>query len=145
MAALTPPTAASVKPSSNGLSFISRGLALEAITIGYPVYVAGDGTIGLANANSTGTAVIAAMAGIALNSCATGQYVWYCTSDTAFTHGFTASETAPGDLVYLNDTAGGYTVTKADLDAGDYICFIGQINNPESTMNLAPKAPILSA
>jgi len=145
MAALTNPTAASVKPSSNGLSSISRGVALEAITIGFPVYVATDGTIGLANANSSGSAVIAAMAGVALNSCATGQYVWYCSADTAFIHGFTASEIAPGDIVYLNDTAGAYTVTKSDLDAGDYICYIGQINNPETTMNLAPKAPILSA
>ncbi len=145
MAALTPPTAASVKPSSNGLSYIARGVALEGITIGYPVYVAADGTIGLANANSSGSAILAAMAGIALNSPATGQYCWYCTTDSAFIHGFTAAEIAPGDLVYLNDTAGGYTVTKADLDAGDYICFIGQINNPETTMNLAPKTPILSA
>lgn len=145
MAALTTPTAASVKPSSGGLSNITRGVALEAITIGLPVYVAADGTIGLANANSTGSAVVAAAAGAALNSCAAGQYVWYCTGDAAFIHGFTASEIAPGDIVYLNDSAGTYTVTKADLDAGDYICYIGQINNPETTMNLAPKAPILSA
>jgi hypothetical protein len=145
MAALTNPTAASVKPSSNGLSNIARGVALEAITIGFPIYVAADGTIGLANANSSGSAVIAAMAGIALNSCATGQYVWYCAGDTAFVHGFTASEITPGAFVFLNDAAGTYTVTESDLDAGDYKCYIGQINNPETTMNLAPKAPILSA
>ena len=68
-----------------------------------------------------------------------------CLADTTFTHGFTASEITPGAFVYLDDTLGAYTVTAGDLTAGDYITFIGQINNPETTMNLAPKTPILSA
>jgi predicted RecA/RadA family phage recombinase len=145
MATLTAPTAASVKPSSSGLGSIQRGVALEAITIGFPIYIATDGTIGLANANTAATAVLATMAGVALNSCAIGQYVFYCSSDTAFVHGFTASEIKAGEVVYLDDVAGGYTVTGSDLSIGDYICYIGQINNPETTMNLAPKTPILHA
>ena len=56
----------------------------------------------------------------------------------------TANSVLPSS-VYLDDNVGAYTVTAGDLTAGDYITFVGQINNPETTMNLAPKAPILSA
>jgi len=143
MAALTTPTAASVIPSTAGQ--IEIGTAGGTITIGHPVYLSAANTIIEANADSAGSATVATTRGISLNSCASGQKVMYCMIDPAFAHGFTASEIAPGQFVYLNDTAGTYTVTASDLDAGDYICYIGQINNPETTMNLAPKAPILSA
>tara|TARA_R110000868_G_scaffold404915_2_gene683719 strand:- start:190 stop:621 length:432 start_codon:yes stop_codon:yes gene_type:complete len=143
MAALTTPTANSVIPSSAGVVIV--GTAGGTITIGKPVYLSAASTIIEANADSTGSVTAATVIGIALNSCVTGQKVMYCVADASFAHGFTASETAPGDLVMLNDTAGTFTITPADLDAADWVCYIGQINNPETTMNLAPKTPILKA
>jgi len=143
MAALTTPTAASVLASSAG--YIQMYTAGGTITIGHPVYNSSGTTVIEANADSTGSAAVATAIGVALNSCASGQKVMVCLADTSFTHGFTASEITPGAFVYLDDNAGAYTVTASDLSAGDYITYIGQINNPETTMNLAPKAPILSA
>jgi len=146
MAALTTPTSTAVIPSS--AANISIGTAGGNVVIGCPVYydtATTPPTVKAANADSTGSALIATAAGLALNSAAVGQKVMINTGDTAHIHGYTAAEIAPGDFVYLDDTAGNVTITKADLTAGDYITFIGQINNPETTMNLAPKAPVLSA
>lgn len=146
MSALTTPTAASVIPSAS--SFITIGTAGGTITIGKPVYVdtANNNVIKEANADAAGASILpATVAGIAVNSAVIGQKVMYCTGDPLFAHGFTAAETAPGDIVLLNDVIGTFTITPGDLDAADYVCYIGQINNPESTMNLAPKAPILKA
>jgi hypothetical protein len=145
MAALTTPTAASVIPSAS--ASIQSGTAGGTITIGKPVYVdtANGNVIKEANADSTGSSTAATVAGVALCSVAINQKVFYAASDTAFAHGFTVSEIAPGDIVLLDDTTGAYTVTPGDLTAGDWVCYVGQINNPETTMNLAPKAPILKA
>ncbi len=142
MAALTTPVANSVIPSS--AASIEIGIAGGTITIGHPVYYdSTTATYKEANADSTGSAAIAAAVGIALNSCVATQRVMVCKSDPLFGHGFTASETTPGAFVYLNDTAGTYTVTVADLDQTDYFVFVGQINNPETTMRLVFATPVL--
>lgn len=143
MAALTTPTAASVLPSSTAV--VQVFTAGGTITIGKPVYNSTGSTVIEANANSTVTAAEATAIGVALNSCASGQRVMVCLADTTFTHGFTAAEITAGAFVYLDDNVGAYTITAGDLTAGDFITYIGQINNPETTMNLAPKTPILSA
>ena len=136
-------TAASVIPSNAGQH--KDGVAGGTITAGQPVYLSSSNTIIAANADAGAAAGAARVVGIAEHAALTGQIVTYTTLDPAFIHGITASEIAPGQVVYLDDTAGGMTVTYSDLDAADYSVIIGQINNPETTMNLRPLAPVLKA
>lgn len=143
MASLTTPTVGAIIPSSNAVIAIKT--AGGAIVEGQPVYVSASDTVILANADSTGSVTAATVAGIALHGCASGQKCMYVTSDPALTHGLTAAETAPGDFIFLDDVAGRVTLTAADIGAADWRCFIGQINNPETTMRLAPMAPVLVA
>jgi Cu/Ag efflux protein CusF len=143
MASLTTPTVGAIIPSSGAT--IAIGTAGGAIVEGQPVYVSAAGTIILANADSSGSVTAATVAGLALHTCASGQKVMYVTADSALTHGLTASETAPGDVVILDDAAGRVTITAGDIAATDWRCVIGQINNPETTMRLAPMAPVLVA
>jgi len=140
MAALTTPTATAVAPSSN--ANISSGTAGASVVIGTPVYLdtAAARVVKPANASTEAASIVA---GIALNSAASGQKVFYATRDRSFTHGFTASEINPGAVVYLDDASGAMTITPSDLDAGDYQVIIGQINNPETTMNLIPTTGVL--
>ena len=141
MSALTTPTSTAVIPgTSASIQMFNAGAT---ITIGHPVYFdSATSTVKEANADSSGSSAIATVIGVALNGGAIGQKIMVNLLDSAHTHGFTASEITPGAFVYLNDTAGTYTVTAGDLDQTDYFVYIGQINNPETTMNLAPKAPI---
>jgi len=145
MAILTTPTANSVIPIA--AASINIGTAGGTITIGHPLYF--DSTTNTwieANANSSGSVTVATATGWACNSCIISQKVMVLVNDAALATGFTAAEIYPGMPVYLNDTAGFYCTDPAtDLDAGDWVTYIGQINNPEKTMNFAPKAPILKA
>lgn len=138
-------TAASVVPSSAALRNV--GTAGASITAGQPVYIdtANGNVIKPANADAGATAPAYAAAGIAEHAAATGQRISYVYQDPSFTHGITASEIAPGQVVLLDDTAGGMTVTYTDIDAADYSTVIGQINNPETTMNLRPMTAVLKA
>lgn len=145
MAALSV-TVASVLKSSAGNSAI--GTAGATITQGQPVYVdttVTPNTIKPAYGSSAGSAVISTVAGIAQNAALTGQPVSYCTTDPAFAHGFSTSDVAAGQIVYLDDTAGNMTVTFADLDATDWVTAIGIINATETTMNLLPLTPVVKA
>jgi len=139
-------TVASVLKSSAGNTAI--GTAGATITQGQPVYVdttVTPNTIKPANGSSAGSAVISTVAGIAQNAALTGQPISYVTTDTAFAHGFSTSDVAAGQIVYLDDTAGNMTVTFSDLDATDWVTAIGIINATESTMNLLPLAPVVKA
>ena len=120
------------------------GTAGGSITAGQPVAIQADLTIVAANGQA-GSAILPIVAGIAEHGAASGQRINYITRDPALIHGITASEIAPGQPVYLDDTAGGMTVTYSDLDAADYSTVLGQINNPETTMNFAPQTPVVKA
>jgi len=143
MASLTTPTVGAMIPSTSAV--IGMKYAGGAIVEGQPVYVSASDTVLLANADSSGSVTAATVAGLALHTCASGQKCMYVISDPSLTHGFTAAETAPGDVVILDDAAGRVTVTAGDIGAADWRCIIGQINNPETTMRLAPTAPVLVA
>lgn len=136
-------TAASVIASS-GASW-KYATASGTITRGQPVSIAADGTVSAANGNSSGSVTLATVAGISMSDVGVGQRCYYVESDPSFTHGISAASIAPGDIVLLDDTAGGMTVTATDIDAADWQTFIGQINNPETTMNLRPQTPVLKA
>ena len=114
------------------------------ITRGQPIAVQADGTVVAANANA-GSTILPVAIGISMSDVGSGQRCYYVTRDPSFTHGILASEIAPGQPVYLDDTAGGMTVTYSDIDAADYATLIGQINNAETTMNLLPQTPVLKA
>lgn len=137
-------TVASVIKSSAGQ--FATGTAGGTITQGQAVYVdtANSNVIKAANAQA-GDAVASVAAGIACCAALSGQPVMYCTSDTAFAHGFSTSDVAAGQIVYLDDTTGNMTVTYSDLDVADYAVAIGVINATETTMQLRPLTPVVKA
>lgn len=119
-------TAANVLPSAS--ANILSGTAGATITQGQALYI--DTTLKL---TTTATLAAALCVGIAINAASTGQKVDYCTKDPNFTTGFTALS---GDDVWLFDTtAGALTVTKADLEAADYVTHVGVMTST-TTMNL---------
>ncbi len=117
-------TATAVSPSSQAV--IRTGIAGTGATItqGMPLYIdANDATypysLKLADSDGSGSQIVA---GISLNAASPGQRVDYAVSDPSFTIG---STNLAGDDVWLFDTAGQMTITKADLEAGDYVVHIG--------------------
>lgn len=142
-------TVASVSKSSAGQE--TTGVAGGTITQGQSVYYdSATSTIKVANAASGGTVAIATAIGIATCAALTGQPITYATFDTAFNHGFSTGDVAAGQVVYLDDTAGGLTITYADLDATDWVQVMGVINATETTMLLRPgfgagQAPVVKA
>ncbi len=137
-------TAASVIPSAAAQwDFRTAG---GTITRGQPIAIQADNTVVAANANA-GSAILPVVAGISMSDVGTGQRCHFVTRDPSFTHGLTVTTTtaSPGQAVYLDDTAGNMTITYSDLDDADYSTIIGQMNNPETTMNLFPMTPVLKA
>lgn len=132
-------TVASVSKSAAGQELTGVAGIGATITQGQPVYVdSATNTIKVANAASAGSVAVATVVGIATCAALAGQPITYCTFDTAFNHGFATGDVAPGQIVYLDDTAGGLTITYADLDATDFVCPVGIINATETTMLLRP-------
>lgn len=76
---------------------------------------------------------------------ATGQRCYYIDFDSLLVHGISAASISPGQTVWLDDTAGGMTVTYSDLDDADWVTVLGTINNPETTMYFRPMPPVLKA
>lgn len=124
-------TPGSVIPSTSAA--ISIGTAGATITAGQTVYIDTANSDVLKLADSDGSALTATVAGIALNGASTGQKVRYVTSDPALVLGCTM---AVGDVLLQSDTAGGITVTRADLEAGDYITVLGVCTVANSTVNM---------
>lgn len=122
--------AASVIPSVNAI--IKRGIAGATITQGQPVYLDAADSYKVKLADSDGSQAISTVVGISTTSASAGQYVEYCESDPSFTPGSTQ---LAGDDVWLFDAAGGLTITKADLEAGDYVVHLGTYLTT-TTMNL---------
>jgi len=105
-------TAGNVAASSTAQ--IMRGVAGAAITAGQLLYIErATNTLKLADANS-GTAEARIVAGIALNSAASGQPLHYVVKDPALTLGGTS---AKGTIYILSATAGG-VAPAADLTTG---------------------------
>lgn len=126
--------AASVLPSSSAI--IRRGIAGATITQGQAIYVDSANSYVL-KLTTTASALAAGSAGIgiALNAASSGQPVDYVVSDPAFTPGSTQLS---GDDVWLFDTtAGALTITKGDLESGDYVTHMGTYIST-TTMNLNP-------
>lgn len=124
-------TASSVLPSANAT--IALGVAGATITQGQVVYIdtAASNVLKLADADlSTAAAVVT---GIALSAGSTGQVIRYATEDPAFVLGGAAM--LAGDDVWLSDTAGGLTKTRAELEAGDTIVHMGVMTST-TVMNL---------
>ncbi len=123
-------TASLVLPSAN--ANILSGTAGATITQGQALYVSSV-TSGNLLLTTTASAAAANCVGIAVNAASSGQKVDYVTKDPNFTPGFTDLS---GDDVWLFDTtAGALTVTKADLEAGDYVTHLGVMTST-TTMNL---------
>lgn len=96
-------------------------IAGVAITAGQAVYLdTASGTVKLAD--SDGTDPQWRFRGIALNGASVNQPVFIAVADPNFTPGFTA---VAGDDIWLADTAGGVTKTKADLESGDTVVHLG--------------------
>lgn len=107
-------TAANVAPSSAAV--LKRGVAGAAITSGQLLYIdRAENTLKLADANSA-TADARIVAGIAINSVASGGPLHYVVSDPALTLGGT---TVKGTIYILSATAGGIA-PAADLTTGWY-------------------------
>lgn len=123
-------TAANVLPSSAATP--QSGIAAATITQGQALYADASAGYGL-KLTTTASSAAAACVGLAMNAASSGQRVDYCSKDPNFTPGFTA---LAGDDVWLFDTtAGALTVTKADLEAGDYVTHLG-VMLTTTTMNL---------
>lgn len=124
-------TAANVLASASA-GTISYKTAAVAITRGQYIYLLAAGTVGLADANATTPAN--SIEGCALADCAAGQKCLYVQSDTGFTPGFSATA---GDDVWLSQTAGACTKTKADLTSGATVIWLGSMTS-STVMKFAP-------
>lgn len=107
-------TAANVAPSSSAV--LKRGVAGAAITSGQLLYLeAATNTLKLADCNSA-TAEARVVAGIAINSVASGGPLHYVVSDPALTLGGTS---AKATIYVLSANAGGIA-PAADITTGWY-------------------------
>lgn len=109
-------TAANVKASTGATR--SSAPAGETITAGQSLYVGSDSKVYKSDAN--GTALTAAIVGIALNGAALDQPVFYQTGG-AITIGATV---VVGGIYVASGTAGGIA-PFADLGTNDYVSIIG--------------------
>jgi hypothetical protein len=123
-------TAASVIPSANAT--IAIGVAGATIVAGQSLYIDTANSNVLKLYDADGSALTSTMAGIALGGAASGQSVRYVTADPALVLGCTM---AVGDTLWGSDTAGGLTITFADLEAGDYITCVGVCTVVNSAIN----------
>ncbi len=133
-------TAANVVPSAAAVYLPGDHYAAATITAGQAVYVNSAITggaqspsnpdVGLANASGTGDAV--KMVGIAVTGGSAGQPIKIVIRDPAFKIGGTC---AAGDTIYLMTTAGGITLTQADVTGtGAYVVVIG-VGTASGTIN----------
>jgi len=141
MAALTV-VVANVLKSSAGQTAL--GTAGATITQGQPLYIDTAASNVLKPANAS-TAAASVVCGMALNAALTGRPVAYVTSDSAYGHGVATADVAAGEVIYLDDTAGGITKTFADLDAGDYVVVLGTVSATESAMQLQIGTAVVKA
>jgi hypothetical protein len=146
MAALSV-TAASVVKTSTGL--YNQGVAGASITAGQPLYIdtANNYVLKPSNADSLGSALAASIAGFSICAATTGQLVQYAIADSAYKHGLDTAVVAAGDVIYVDDTAGGLTRTYADLDVGDFVNIALLINADETTAQIIPSkfTPVVKA
>ena len=91
-------------------------IAAEAITAGQAVYTLAAGTVGVADANGSGTQQFF---GIAINAATTGEAV--LVAHKGIVDGFAPAGNA-GSLVYLSDTVGGL-----DTAAGSMTVAVGKV------------------
>ena len=127
-------TAASVVQSSKITP--KSGTAGASIAAGDVLYKDDSGLLQLGDANVTTKTTVA---GIAVNSAASGQKVLYVDRDDDFTPGFTG---AIGDVVCLSATAG-KMAPHADLTTGDEVVILG-VMKTTTKMNLCVN-PLISA
>ena len=123
-------TAASVIPSSNAV--IAIGTAGATIVAGQSLYIDTANSNVLKLYDADGSALTSTMAGIALGGAASGQQVRYVTQDPALVLGCTM---VVGDTLWGSDTAGGLTISFAELEAGDYITCVGVCTVVNSAIN----------
>ncbi len=124
-------TAAGVIPSANAV--IAQGIAGATITAGQSLYIDTANSNVLKLYDSDGSALTSTMCGIALNGGGAGQVIRYVVSDPALVLPCTM---VVGDTLWGSDTAGGLTVTFAELEAGDYITVVGICTVVNSTINM---------
>lgn len=110
-------TATSVLASTAAVTV--KGVAGASITAGMSLAKDTDNSLKAYDANGAGA--LHTFAGIALNGAATGQPVFYATSDASFTPGFTV---AAGAVVIGSATAG-LLCPVADLATGHYLTIVG--------------------
>ena len=104
------------KVASQDESITRPYIAYEAITAGKAVYAVAAGTVGVADANGSGTQQFF---GIALNAATAGEAVRVCHKGVV--DGFAPGGNA-GSLVYLSDTVGGL-----DTGAGSMTVACGKV------------------
>lgn len=113
-------TASAVIPSVNAI--IKSGIAGATITQGQALYIDSTDSYKL-KLTTTATLAAATCVGLAVNAASSGQKVDYVVSDPALAIGSTQLS---GDDVWLFDTTpGALTITKADLESGDYVVHLG--------------------
>lgn len=125
-------TPASVLKSSTGQQII--GVAGATILAGNLLYIDTANSNVLKLADSNGSSPANSIAGMALCGASANQPVVYVGGDDAINVGavLTAGATA-----YLSDTAGGLTVTYADILTGSTVIQLG-VANTDGTLNFHP-------
>ncbi len=121
-------TAANVLPSVGAINNRKSAIAAVAITAGQVLYklTATDSTygitqVGLADSNAVSPAN--SVEGMAINNAGAGQIVDYVPFDSNFGSG--ATGVAVGATAYLSNTAGGITVTYADIASASTVITLG--------------------
>ena len=115
----------------------TTGTAGATITQGQVLYIdtANNNVMKLADSNggSAGDAIRQGLQ-VALNAASSGQPVTYVTLDSALNLGLTLTS---GATAYLSSTAGGITVTYADIASGSTVVQLGVVNT-NGTLNFNP-------
>lgn len=136
-------TAASVLRSSTSIS-MSVGVLAAGVTVtqGQYLYTLTDGTYGLADANAGGGAEV--VSGVSLTAGSPGQPIGILAPgvDSAFIFGGTGTV---GAVAYLSDTAGGITLTYADLSSTNKVVVLGVFTTASAlcftTLGVQPAKP----
>lgn len=121
-------TASQVVPSSDART--STGTAGAAITAGQPVYK--DSSTNKFHPALNDTEAHAEVKGIAVNGAAADQPFTYVIRDSALDLGAGAGLTVASKVLLLSGTAGGITITPADVTTGDFVVILGVANSDGS-------------
>lgn len=135
-----------ISGAQSDIDFSAVNSTMGPITVGRPVYVKADGTVGLARANNQALMRVAGLVGassIAVGEAGLIRFIGPVTSSDWSSVLEDATVTlVPGTAYYLSDATVGKLTSTAPTTAGNAVCYVGlAISTTKLQVSVAP--PIL--